>query len=167
LRSLAVLKLIVTPPDLSYEQARLRLTYIPVGSYLQALIHCVDSKSAHTFAVKTALTKDESIMSLISKTLENMINETYQDGRVSVVEYTQLRDEADRRMDAVIREFGLHNNLTALQKAMDVVMQLTQTSIIDAKKAKLTDTGEAIVKDAIIAQIEYVRAGAHLALKLL
>ncbi|WP_392891342.1 hypothetical protein ACF6ZU_07910 [Pseudomonas migulae] len=106
-------------------------------------------------------------MSLISKTLENMINETYQDGRVSVVEYTNLRDEADRRMDAVIREFGPHNNMTALQKAVDVVMQLTQTSIIDAKKAKLTDTGEAIVKDAISAQIEYVRAGAHLALKLL
>lgn len=106
-------------------------------------------------------------MSLISKTLEEMIHETYQDGRVSVVEYRNLRDESDRRMDAVVREFGLHNNLTALQKAMDVVMQLTQTSIIDAKKAKLTDTGEAIVKDAVIAQVEYLRAGTHLALKLL
>ena len=46
-------------------------------------------------------------------------------------------------------------------------MQLTQTSIIDAKKAKLTDTGEAIVKDAVFAQVEYLRAGTHLALKLL
>lgn len=106
-------------------------------------------------------------MSLISKTLEELINETYQDGRVSVGEYRKLRDEADRRMDAVVREFGLHNNLTAFQKAMDVVMQLTQTSIIDAKKAKLSDTGEAIVKDAISAQVEYLRAGTHLALKLL
>ena len=95
-------------------------------------------------------------MSFLSKTLEEMIKETYQDGRVSVVEYTNLRDEADRRMDAVIGEFGLHNNLTALQKAMDVVMQLMQTSIIDAKKAKLTDTGEAIVKDAVSAQVEYL-----------
>lgn len=106
-------------------------------------------------------------MSFLSKTLEEMINETYQDGSVSVGEYKKLRDEADRRMDAVVREFGLHNNLTAFQKAMDVVMQLTQTSIIDAKKAKLTDTGEAIVKDAISAQVEYLRAGTHLALKLL
>lgn len=106
-------------------------------------------------------------MSIISKTLEEMIHETYRDGRVSVVEYKKLRDDADRRMDAVVCEFGLHNNLTALQKAMDVVMQLVQTSVIDAKKARLTDTGEAIVKDAVIAQVEYLRAGAHLALKLL
>ena len=106
-------------------------------------------------------------MSLVSKTLEEMINEIYQDGRVSVVEYRKLRDDADRRMDAVVREFGLHNNLTAFQKAMDVVMQLMQSSIIDAKKAKLTDTGEAIVKDAVVAQIEYLRAGSHLALHLL
>ncbi|RON31468.1 MULTISPECIES: hypothetical protein [Pseudomonas] len=106
-------------------------------------------------------------MSLVSKTLEEMINEIYQDGRVSVVEYRKLRDDADRRMDAVVREFGPHNNLTAFQKAMDVVMQLMQSSIIDAKKAKLTDTGEAIVKDAVVAQIEYLRAGSHLALHLL
>ena len=106
-------------------------------------------------------------MSLISKTLEELLNETYADGRVSFTEYKQLRDEADQRMDAVIQEFGLHNNLTALQKAMDVVMQLAQTSIIDAKKAQLTDTGAAIVKDAIVAQVEYLRAGTHLALKLL
>lgn len=106
-------------------------------------------------------------MSLISKTLEEMIHETYRDGRVSVVEYKKLRDDADRRMDAVVSEFGLNNNLTALQKAMDVVMQLVQTSVIDAKKARLTDTGEAIVKDAVVAQVEYLRAGTHLALKLL
>ena len=106
-------------------------------------------------------------MSYLSKSLEELINETYQDGRVSVVEYTHLRDDADRRMDAVVGEFGLHNNLTALQKAMDVAMQLMQTSIIDAKKAKLTDTAEAIVKDAVIAQLEYLRAGTLLALKLL
>lgn len=106
-------------------------------------------------------------MSYLSKSLEDLINEMYRDGRVSVDEYTQLRDDADRRMDAVVCEFGLHNNLTALQKAMDVVMQLTQMSIIDVKKAELTDTGEAIVKDAIIAQVEYLRAGTLLALKLL
>lgn len=106
-------------------------------------------------------------MSLKSKTLEEMINEMYRDGRVSVVEYQRLRDDADRRLEAVIREFGRHNNLTAFQKAMDVAMQLLQLAVTDAKKAKLTDTGEAIVKDAITAQVEYVRAGSHLALHLL
>ncbi|MGO4798985.1 hypothetical protein [Pseudomonas sivasensis] len=103
----------------------------------------------------------------LSKTLETLLNEIYQDDNVSFVEYKTLRDEADRRMDAVIREFGLHNNVTAFQKAIDVAMQLLQTSVIDAKKDKLTDTGEAIVKDAITAQVEYLRAGSQLALRLL
>jgi hypothetical protein len=106
-------------------------------------------------------------MTPISKTLEELINEMYQDGNVSVVEYRALRDDADRRMDAVVREFGQHNNVTAFQKAMDVAMQLLQSAVLDAKKARLSDTGEAIVKDAVTAQVEYLRAGSQLALRLL
>lgn len=106
-------------------------------------------------------------MTPISKTLEQMLLDIYNDGSVSFTEYQQLRDNADERMEAVIREFGLHNNITAFQKAMDVAMQLLQLSVIDAKKAKLTDTGEAIVKDAIVAQVEYLRAGSEMALRLL
>jgi hypothetical protein len=106
-------------------------------------------------------------MTPLSKSLEELINDIYKDDNVSVVEYTTLRDDADRRMAAVIKEFGLHNNVTAFQKALDVAMQLLQTSVIDAKKARLTDTGEAIVKDAVTAQVEYLRAGSQLALRLL
>ena len=57
--------------------------------------------------------------------------------------------------------------MTACQKAMDVAMQLLQSAVIDAKKARLSDTGEAIVKDAVTAQVEYLRAGSQLALRLL
>ena len=106
-------------------------------------------------------------MTPISTTLEELINEIYQDGNVSVFEYRALRDDADRRMDAVVDEFGQHNNVTAFQKAMDVAMQLLQSAVLDAKKAKLSDTGEAIVKDAVTAQVEYLRAGGQLALRLL
>lgn len=106
-------------------------------------------------------------MTPLSKSLEELINDIYKDDHVSFVEYITLRDDADRRMAAVIQEFGLHNNVTAFQKAMDVAMQLLQTSVRDAKKARLTDTGEAIVKDAVAAQVEYLRAGSQLALSLL
>ncbi|AZF03485.1 hypothetical protein [Pseudomonas sp. R5-89-07] len=106
-------------------------------------------------------------MTPLSKSLEELLSEIYKDGNVSFVEYKALRDNADDRMAAVIKEFGRHNNVTAFQKAMDVAMQLLQTSVIDAKKAKLTDTGEAIVKDALTAQVEYLRAGGQLALRLL
>lgn len=106
-------------------------------------------------------------MTPLSKSLEELITDIYQDGNVSVAEYRTLRDDADRRMDAVIKEFGLHNNVTAFQKSIDVAMQLLQTTVVDAKKARLTDTGEAIVKDAVSAQVEYLRAGSELALRLL
>ncbi len=106
-------------------------------------------------------------MTPLSKSLETLITDIYQDDNVSVTEYRTLRDDADRRMAAVVKEFGLHNNVTAFQKAVDVAMQLLQTSVIDAKKAKLTDTGEAIVKGAVTAQVEYLRAGSQLALRLL
>ncbi|MGY2137308.1 hypothetical protein ACW9I8_11925 [Pseudomonas reactans] len=106
-------------------------------------------------------------MTPLSKSLEELITDIYTDENVSVPEYRALRDDADRRMAAVIKEFGLHNNITAFQKSIDVAMQLLQTSVIDAKKAKLTDTGEAIVKDAVTAQVEYLRAGSQLALRLL
>ncbi|WP_294733228.1 hypothetical protein [uncultured Pseudomonas sp.] len=106
-------------------------------------------------------------MTPLSKSLEELINAIYKDGNVSFVEYQGLRDNADCRMAIVIKEFGLHNNVTAFQKAMDVAMQLLQSCVIDAKKAKLTDTGEAIVKDALAAQVEYLRAGSQLALRLL
>lgn len=106
-------------------------------------------------------------MTPLSKSLEELITDIYKDDNVSVTEYRTLRDDADRRMAAVIKEFGLHNNITAFQKSIDVAMQLLQTSVIDAKKAKLTDTGEAIVKDAVTTQVEYLRAGSQLALRLL
>ena len=106
-------------------------------------------------------------MTPLSKSLEELVNDIYKDDNVSFVEYKALRDDADRRMSAVVQEFGRHNNVTAFQKAMDVAMQLLQASVIDAKKARLTDTGEAIVKDAVTAQVEYLRAGSQLALRLL
>ncbi|GLX88766.1 hypothetical protein [Pseudomonas weihenstephanensis] len=106
-------------------------------------------------------------MTPISKTLEQMLLEIYKDDRVSFTEFKQLRDSADERMDRVIEHFGQHNNMTAFQKSMDVTMQLLQLSVIDAKNGKLSDTGEAIVKDAITAQVQYLRAGSELALRLL
>ena len=55
-------------------------------------------------------------MTPLSKSLEDLITDIYKDDNVSVTEYRTLRDDADRRMAAVIKEFGLHNNITAFQK---------------------------------------------------
>jgi hypothetical protein len=106
-------------------------------------------------------------MSFQSQSLEMLLKDIHADGCVSLDEYQVLRDEADIRMGRVVEEFGEHNSLTALQKSMDVTMQLLQQSVLQAKKANLTDTGEAIVKDALTAQVEYLRAGSLLTLGLL
>ncbi|MFM0336498.1 hypothetical protein [Paraburkholderia fungorum] len=107
------------------------------------------------------------MMTFESKSLEKLVATIYGDGQVTITEYMALRDDADRRMDAVIEQFGKHNNLTAFQKSMDVSVQLLQLSVLQAKKAKLTDSGEAAVRDLVIAQVEYLRAGCQLALSLL
>jgi hypothetical protein len=106
-------------------------------------------------------------MTFQTKSLEALIGEIYADGRVSIAEYMRLRDDADRRMEKVIAEFGMHNSITAFQKSMDVTMQLLQLSILQARKDTLTDTGKAAVRDAVSAQAEYLRAGCALALQLL
>lgn len=104
----------------------------------------------------------------ISGALEDLLNATQSDGLISIEEYEQIRDEADKRMENLINLFGTRNStLTAYMNSMDVTMQLLQLTALQAKKAKLSDTGEAIVRDALMAQVEYLRAGANLVLRLL
>lgn len=104
----------------------------------------------------------------ISGTLEDLLKAVHADGAVSIKEYEHVRDEADRRMEKLITLFGTRNStLTAYMNSMDVTMQLLQLTALQAKRAKLTDTGEAIVRDALMAQVEYLKAGAKLVLRLL
>jgi len=104
----------------------------------------------------------------ISGTLEELLKTIASDGVISIEEYQQVREEADKRMENLIGLFGTRNStLKAYMNSMDVTMQLLQLTALQAKNAKLTDTGEAIVRDALMAQVEYLRAGANLVLRLL
>ena len=106
-------------------------------------------------------------MSSISKSLETMLEEIHKDGDVSMDEYKRLQTEADRRWIAVTEELGPNTTLTAFQSAMDVAMHLLYLSVEHVQKQEVTDLGEAYVKDAVHAQVEYLRAGTELTLKLL
>lgn len=104
----------------------------------------------------------------ISGTLDELLKTIASDGVISIEEYQQVREEADKRMENLIGLFGTRNStLKAYMNSMDVTMQLLQLTALQAKNAKLTDTGEAIVRDALMAQVEYLRAGANLVLRLL
>ena len=103
----------------------------------------------------------------ISKSLEDLLNEIYKDDEVSMTEFKHLQNEADRRWEKVVGELGPNSTLTAFQSSMDVTMQLLYLSAERAASQEVTDLGEAYVKDAMFAQVEYLRAGTHLALELL
>ncbi|MDD2052169.1 hypothetical protein NPS46_06355 [Pseudomonas putida] len=104
-------------------------------------------------------------MSLISKSLETMLADIYSDEDVSMCEFKKLQAESDRRWEAVIAELGPNNTLLSFQNAMDVALHLLHLSAQHVKNQELTDLGEAVVKDAVLAQVEAVRAGALLSLK--
>jgi hypothetical protein len=104
-------------------------------------------------------------MRAISKSLETLLSDIFEDGDVSMGEFKALQAESDRRWEAVIGELGPNNTLLSFQSAMDVAMHLLHLSVTHIANQELTDLGEAIVKDAIVAQVEAVRVGAELSLK--
>jgi hypothetical protein len=106
-------------------------------------------------------------MTPISKSLEALLSEIYSDGDVSLAEFRKLRDESDHRWENVAREFGNDNTMASFQGAVDIAMHLLHLSILKVCHENITDMGEALVKDAVISQIEYLRAGANLTLKML
>jgi len=98
----------------------------------------------------------------ISKSQEELLEDILSDNKVSYSEYKLIRDEADARFEALISEFGSNNDLTAFQKSADVTVQLMQNAVLDVKKSQLTDLGDAIVKDAIKAQLNYMQLATKL-----
>jgi len=104
-------------------------------------------------------------MRAISKSLEKLLSDIHEDGDVSMCEFKVLQAESDRRWEAVIGELGPNTTLLSFQSAMDVAMHLLHLSVTHIKNLELTDLGEAIVKDAIVAQVEAVRVGTELSLK--
>lgn len=104
-------------------------------------------------------------MRAVSKSLEKLLSDIHEDGDVSMCEFKVLQAESDRRWEAVIGELGPNTTLLAFQSAMDVAMHLLHLSVTHIKNQELTDLGEAIVKDAIVAQVEAVRVGTELSLK--
>lgn len=101
----------------------------------------------------------------ISRSLEKLLKDIYEDNDVSLIEFKKLQTESDRRWEGVIEKFGNDSTLIAFQSAMDVALHLLYLSVDHIKHQAPSDFNEAVVKDAVIAQVETARAGAELALK--
>lgn len=107
-------------------------------------------------------------MTEISQSSGEIYKKVYANGIVSGGEYQMLRDDADLRIKKLIEgssHFKQHSNITAFQKSMDVTMQLLQLSVLEAKKIDLNDADKTMFKDAMIAQVGYLRTGSELFLQ--
>lgn len=103
----------------------------------------------------------------ISKSLEAMLKTIYADKSVNLVEFQALAQEADQRWERVIGALDEASTLVAFQKAMDVACHLLHLSVQELRGEDFSLAEKSIVKDAILSQVEYLRAGALMSTALL
>ncbi|MFJ3483699.1 hypothetical protein ACIPL1_09985 [Pseudomonas sp. NPDC090202] len=82
----------------------------------------------------------------------------YEDQSLSNIEFQQLRDEADARVDALASQYPQSGDLAAFQKAADDAVQLMQTGLLGFKKQKLGAEAKTAVQDAYGFQVAYIKA---------
>ncbi|OBU09724.1 hypothetical protein [Morganella psychrotolerans] len=93
--------------------------------------------------------------------IKYLIDFIYKDGHITNTEFQMIRDEADKKFDSLLEQYGKNNSLSAFQKSADVTVQLMQESFfIMKKKTEAAETAEKKeeIKDAFNAQINYMVA---------
>ncbi|EJD6112920.1 hypothetical protein ACX7S9_003384 [Morganella morganii] len=90
--------------------------------------------------------------------INHLVDFIYQDDRITNAEFQMIRDEADKRFDAILEYYGKNNSLSAFQKSADVTVQLMQESFFILKKKAETPEQKDEIKDAFNAQISYIIA---------
>ncbi|MCS0000684.1 hypothetical protein NB620_10440, partial [Vibrio alginolyticus] len=93
---------------------------------------------------------------------DEYIREILKDNKVSFSEYKRVRDEADFKFANLVLKIGANNDATAFQKSTDVTVQLMQNLVLDIKKRAKSDLDETILKDAIVAQVNYLQIATKL-----
>lgn len=90
--------------------------------------------------------------------IKYLIDFIYKDGRVTNAEFQMIRDEADKKFDSLLEQYGKNNSLSAFQKSADVTVQLMQESFFIMKKKAETAEQKEEIKDAFNAQMNYMVA---------
>lgn len=90
--------------------------------------------------------------------LNTLLSLIYDDERLTNVEFQQLRDEADRKVDALKALYPQSADLAGFQKAADDAVQLMQTGILGFKKQKLPPEAKAAVQEGYAYQVAYIKA---------
>ncbi|OCX25626.1 hypothetical protein BBI10_01805 [Pseudomonas graminis] len=82
----------------------------------------------------------------------------YDDQSLNNVEFQQLRDEADRRLDALKELYPESDGLGTFQKAADDAVQQMQVGILSFKKRHLPEEAKANIQEAYAFQVAYIQA---------
>ncbi|AJJ63622.1 hypothetical protein [Yersinia aldovae] len=96
--------------------------------------------------------------SVSNRDINELLSNIYHDNKINNIEFQKLRDFADGKFDFLLNSYGENNNLSALQKSMDVTVQLMQQSFFDIKKKCKNDEDNKLAKEAFDAQISYMIA---------
>ncbi len=104
------------------------------------------------------LTLEETRVAKSQTPLSQWLTRIYDDQSLNNVEFQQLRDEADRRLDALKELYPESDGLGTFQKAADDAVQQMQVGILSFKKKHLPKEAKANIQEAYAFQVAYIQA---------
>ncbi|WP_285426071.1 hypothetical protein [Pseudomonas sp. efr-133-TYG-103a] len=117
------------------------------------------SKSAEIAKLAAELSESQTTETQGEETeLSQWLARIYGDKSLTNIEFQQLRDEADRRVDALKQLYPQSTELAAFQEAADNAVQRMQTGILSFKKQKLPSELKTGIHEAYAFQVAYIQA---------
>ena len=95
---------------------------------------------------------------MLSKNVEQLLQEIYADLDISPIEVVKLREQVNEAEQKILDEEGCEGVVAALFKSFDVTNQLLQETLLKLKKDKYSETGQQMLKAAIVANIIQLKA---------
>lgn len=93
----------------------------------------------------------------MTATLEALVQEIYQDSRVSPGEILKLRKLAEEAEKKVLDTIGYQGTTAALFKSFDVTYQLLQETLLQVRKQNVTEENKKAILLAIEANIQLLK----------
>jgi len=93
--------------------------------------------------------------------LTQLLEEIYQDGKVTTEEILKLRQLSERATVDLLAQAGDEGVINALSKSFEVTVQLMQASLLKVRKEKAAPEVKQALANLIEAHIELMRANYH------
>jgi hypothetical protein len=122
---------------------------------IEQIIH----KTAEIATLAAELSVVEQTKAKVSETeLSKWLARIYDDQSLTNIEFQQLRDEADQKLEHVKERYPDLAELAVFQKAADDAVQQMQVGILKFKSKKLPKDAKSDVQQAYAFQVAYIKA---------